>query len=57
MTCARLESHEVRIALVGLGGGRTISYFIANLPQITADVAGSIRQSLRSRQVLCGDAQ
>jgi spermidine synthase len=34
------ESHEVRkIALVGLGGGRTISYFVGSLPQVTADVA------------------
>jgi spermidine synthase len=41
MTCAlAYESHEVRkIALVGLGGGRTISYFVASFPQITADVA------------------
>ena len=35
-----MTSHEVRkIALVGLGGGRTISYFVASLPQVTADVA------------------
>ena len=41
MTCAlALGSHEARrIALVGLGGGRTISYFVSNLPQSTADVA------------------
>ena len=41
MTCAlAYESHDVRkIALVGLGGGRTISYFVASFPQITADVA------------------
>jgi spermidine synthase len=28
-----------RIALVGLGGGRTISYFLSSLPQVQADVA------------------
>ena len=41
MTCAlAYQSREVRkIALVGLGGGRTISYVVSNLPQSTADVA------------------
>jgi spermidine synthase len=28
-----------RIALVGLGGGRTVSYFLASIPQAIADVA------------------
>jgi len=33
-------THDVKkVALVGLGGGRTISYFVGGLPQITADVA------------------
>jgi spermidine synthase len=33
-------THDVRrVALVGLGGGRTISYFVNSIPQLSADVA------------------
>jgi spermidine synthase len=41
MTCAlAYEAHDVRkIALVGLGGGRTITYIVSHLPQSIADVA------------------
>jgi spermidine synthase len=39
-TALAYVQHDVKkVALIGLGGGRTISYFAASLPQATAEVA------------------